>query len=292
MAISPVTRTSILQRWGVNPFVFHGFKDTSQLSQIIDLSLAEAELFEAISPKTKPLLQRALDNGIEVRRVDWAEFLDDYYACHCETYIRTGVSPHPKTYFAGIAQEMAPRGYASLLGAFTRAGEPVAFHNAARFLEGALYHTGCSRTQALALGANHLLLWRSILSAKQAGVRWFDVGTIIPGATDPKLKGLTLFKTRFGGEPHRYLRAEMELPAHASPCAAEPTNSAVESNPIAELTNPVAELPNPGGETEPPPAQLNEGHDAQRAGRTIQPTPRGLRRRIEGILRRTVSAIR
>src|SRR5262249_4381089 len=118
MAISPVTRTSILQRWGVNPFVFHGFKDTSQLSQIIDLSLAEAELFEAISPKTKPLLQRALDNGIEVRRVDWAEFLDDYYACHCETYIRTGVSPHPKTYFAGIAEEIAPRSYASLLGAF------------------------------------------------------------------------------------------------------------------------------------------------------------------------------
>ena len=53
------------------------------------------------------------------------------------------------------------------------------------------------------------------LDAKGDGMRWFDVGTIIPGTADPKLKGLTLFKTRFGGVPHRYLRCEMALPAAA-----------------------------------------------------------------------------
>jgi hypothetical protein len=211
MAISPVTRSAIALRWGVNPFVFHGFQDTSKIAQVIDLSPSEADLFAAVSPKTKPMLQRARDEGIEVRRVDWGEFLDAYYACHCETYARTGVAAHPKPYFAGIAQEIAPRGHAVLLAAFTRSGEPIAFHNAARFGEGTLYHTGCSTAQALELGANHLLMWHSIVLAKQDGVRWFDVGTILPGTTDPKLKGLTLFKTRFGGEPHRYLHCEMAL---------------------------------------------------------------------------------
>jgi len=219
MALSPVTGSSIALRWGVNPFVFHGFNDTSHIAQVIDLAPSEDELFGAVSAKTKPLLQRAADEGIAVRRVDWREFLDAYYDCHCETYTRTGVSPHPQAYFAGIAHEIAPRGHAVLFAAFSRAGEPIAFHNAARFAHGALYHTGCSRTQALELGANHLLLWRSILAAKEDGLRWFDVGTIIPGTDDPKLKGLTLFKTRFGGEPHRYLHCEMPLPAQ--PAAAE-----------------------------------------------------------------------
>jgi hypothetical protein len=263
MAISPVTRSSIALRWGVNPFVFHGFKDTSQLSQVIDLSSSEEQLFRAISPKTRPLLQRALDGGIEVRRVEWPEYLDAYYACHCKTYARTGVSPHPKAYFAGIAHEIAPRGHAVLLAAFTRAGEPIGFHNAARFGAGGLYHTGCSEPQALELGANHLLLWRSILSAKQDGLRWFDVGTIIPGTSDPKLKGLTLFKTRFGGEPHRYLHAELELPA------------AVPSADPAEA---------------PTPAQQPGDTDRERVGQPERPAPRGLRRRIAGAMRRALGA--
>ena len=262
MAVFPVTRSSIAQRWGVNPFVFLGFKDTSHISQVIDLSPSEDELFAAISPKTKPLLQRALDNGIEARRVDWAEFLDAYYDCHCETYTRTGVDPHPKAYFAGIAHEMAPRGYAVLLAAFTRAGEPIAFHNAARFGVGALYHTGCSRAQALDLGANHLLLWRSILFAKQDGVGWFDVGTIIPGATDPKLKGLTLFKTRFGGEPHRYIHCEMELPARA------PAAAPAETPPAENCDEPA---------TEPPPeaTYLGEAEGVARVPQSAPPRPQG-----------------
>jgi hypothetical protein len=236
LAISPVTRTSIAQRWGVNPFVFYGFRDTSQLSQVIDLSTSESVLFAAISTKTKPLLQRAVNNGIEIRRVDWMEFLDAYYLCHCETYNRTGVNPHPRAYFSGIAHEMAPRGNAVLLAAFTAADEPIAFHNVARFGEGAFYHTGCSRSEALELGANHLLLWRSILLAKQDGLRWFDVGTITPGAADPKLRGLTLFKTRFGGEPHRQLQCGLDLPVVKTAALAEKSdNHAIEAMEFADL---------------------------------------------------------
>ena len=215
--------------------------DRSQLSQVLDLSRSEDELFQAISPTTKPLLKRALDHGIEVRRVDWVEYLDAYYDCHCETYARTGVDPHPKAYFSGIAHEIAPLGYAVLLAAFTHTGEPIAFHNAARFGKGALYHTGCSHPRALELGANHLLLWQSILSAKQDGLNWFDVGTILPGTTDPKLKGLSLFKTRFGGEAHQFFRCEMELPGRVP--APDSSDGVVEEpNALAEPVEKLADL--------------------------------------------------
>lgn len=211
--LSPVTRTSIAARWGVNPFVHMGFEDKSQISQVIDLLPSEAALHESLDPDCRRLLRRSEEAGIEVRQVDWLEYLDQYYALHQDTYVRTGVSPHPKEYFSSLARYMAPPGHAVLFAAFTPAGEAIAFVNTARFGIGATYHTGCSQQAALRNGANYSALWHAILSAKRDGYRWFDVGPIFPHTDVPKLKGLTDFKTKFGGEPHRFFRCEMALPA-------------------------------------------------------------------------------
>lgn len=217
MAIFPVTRAALSQRWGVNPFIFYGYRDVSQLSQVVDLSPSPAELFATLPKKTRYLLRRLGSSGIQIRRVEWVPYLDTYYDVHRETYLRTGVSPHPKSYFAGIAREMAPRGHAVLLAAFSADGEAIAFNNTARFGEGAFYHTGCSRTRALDLDVNHLLLWHAMLAAKEDGIRWFDLGTISPLAADPKVKSLSIFKTRFGGEPHRFFRCELTLSSQTTP---------------------------------------------------------------------------
>lgn len=214
-ATSPVTRSSLAERWGVNPFAFYGYKDVSQVSQVIDLSKSGDELLADLSAKTRRILTDAEKAGIEVRQVDWAEYFEEYYSAHQETYARTGVSPHPKEYFSGIARSIAPAGNAELLAAFSRSGEVLGFNNCARFGEGAFYHTGCSRAAALDSGANHLLLWRSILAAKGKGCRWFDVGPIDPCSEHEKLRSLTVFKSRFGGEPHRCFRSEMALPVNS-----------------------------------------------------------------------------
>lgn len=218
---SPVTQSSLALRWGVNPFLSYGFRDVSQVSQVIDLSGSDEQLRAALSDKTKSTMRRALNDGIEIREVSWADYLDDYYDAHTETYQRTGVPPHPRAYFAGIAGEIAPQGHAVLLAAFDRGGKAIGFNNTARFGGGAFYHTGCSRRAALDNGTNHLLLWTSILAARKAGCRWFDVGPVDPGSEDPKVRGLTLFKTRFGGEPHRLIRSEMTLSAPATQTIAE-----------------------------------------------------------------------
>jgi Acetyltransferase (GNAT) domain len=236
-AISPVTKSSLSQRWGVNPFVFYGYQDLSQISQVIDLSKNEAELLAPLSSKTKRILKDARDKGIEVRQVDWPEYLDDYYDAHQETYTRTGVSPHPKEYFSGIANEIARSGHAVLLAAFSHTGEAVGFINCARFGGSAYYHTGCSRASALDSGANHLLLWSAILAAKKDGCFWFDVGAVDPCSDNAKLRGLTVFKSRFGGEPHRLIRAEMALAAAPSATIASPA-AVVETMPEPALVEP------------------------------------------------------
>lgn len=42
--------------------------------------------------------------------------------------------------------------------------------------------------------------------AGAAGLLWYDCGEVFPATTDPKSRGLTLFKPRFGGTPHRFIK--------------------------------------------------------------------------------------
>jgi hypothetical protein len=211
MFVSPVTRSSLQARWGVNPFIFHGFTDVSILSQVIDLAADEPVLLSAVSGNARRLMRRAAKNGLVARAIAWPEFLDQYYAAHCETFGRTGKTLHPRSFFEGFAYEMSPAGHAVLFAAFTSTGEAIAFVHLTRFGESALYHTGCSHGEALQIGANHLLLWEAILWAKRSGCRWFDMGTIHPVTDDRKEAGLTQYKTRFGGEPHRAFCCEMAI---------------------------------------------------------------------------------
>lgn len=211
LSISPVTQTSIDSAWGVNPLVFHGLEDRSGLSQVIDLELSEEELWAALSPDARRQIRMAREKGCVAGRVDWQEHLDRYYSIHDVTYRRTGVQPHPKAYFAGIAAHTAPTGNSVLWAALAPNGEAIAYHNAAWLNSGGSYHTGCSLDEAGKSGASYLLFWEAIIGAKAAGLRWYDCGPIFPGSSSPKQKGLSTFKTKFGGQPHRFFAGEKPL---------------------------------------------------------------------------------
>jgi len=216
---SPVTRSSVGASWGVNPFVFHGFEDRSGVSQVIDLSPKDDDLWRAVSETARHAVRKARSAGYTVAQEPWPELLDAYYETHATTYRRTGVAPHPRAYFAGIAAELWPQGHAVLWVARDAGGMPVAFHNAIWFGEGSLYHTACSTEQALNAGANYLLFWHALLGAKAAGVRWYDCGEIFPGQVGDKRTGLTTFKTKFGGEAHRSFRCCRRFGSHPSNAA-------------------------------------------------------------------------
>lgn len=206
MSVPPVTATAINGR-GVNLFSSCGLDDCSGISQVIDLSPDDAALWRGLSETARQTVRKAEKVGITIVQANWPEMLDRYYRIHQENYLRTGVTPHPKSYFAGIAHEMADVGYSVLWAALDRNGDAIAFHNDMHFGAGAWYHTGCSTDSGLATGANYLLFWKSMLGAKAAGRRWYDCGEIFPPGSDKKLSGLTFFKTRFGGESHRFLKA-------------------------------------------------------------------------------------
>ncbi len=209
---SPVTASSIMAPWGVNPFELAGMRDRSSLSQIIDLSKPEEELWLRMSERARKDVPRSKSLGYSVARVPWRAHVDDYYALHESTYRRTGVAPHPKAYFQGIADHLSDDGHSVLWMARGPDGRPAAFHNSARFGAGGYYHTGCSTERASDDGANYALFWEAMIDAKRNGVLSYDAGSVFPASTDKKQIGLTFFKTRFGGAPHRAFAAELEIP--------------------------------------------------------------------------------
>ena len=206
-----VTQACINNIYGVNHSVFFGFEDRSGLTQVIDLKPSVDDLWKGLSKNARNIIRRAEKAGITARRVHWSEHLDSYYRLHRETYFRTGVTPHPVQYFSGISEKMAPSGYSALFAAFDGDGDVLAYHNDACLGPGVLYHTGCSADSAQDTGANYLLLWTAIVAAKQDGRLAYEVGPIFPGTDESKQKGLTLFKTRFGGSPRRALRSYRDL---------------------------------------------------------------------------------
>jgi hypothetical protein len=213
VSLSPVTTTSISSAWGVNPLVFNGLEDRSGLAQVIDLSKSEGELWADLTSDARRQIKHARTAGLVVERVDWAQYLDRYYELHGDTYTRTGVQPHPRAYFSGISVHAAASGYSVLWAVFTPRGEVMAFHNAAWFGCGAYYHTGCSIENPVFSGASYLLFWEAMLGARLAGIRWYDCGAVFPGKTSiEKQKGLSTFKTKFGGQPHRQFSGGLTFP--------------------------------------------------------------------------------
>ena len=227
---SPVTETAINNNWGVNPFALLGFDDQSLISKVVFLGQEEELLWAGLSKTARNLIRRSINAGFRVKKVDWPTSLDAYYDVHIETYRRTGVAPHPRSYFSGIADRLGGIGASTLFALLTPGGEPIAFQNVAKLGIGAYYHTGCSRTALQAISPGYHLMWEAIKAAKADGAVWFDIGWIFPASKDPKQKGLTHFKTRFGGEAHPAFRAKLDLAAEhpiATPrsAAAEPHQS-------------------------------------------------------------------
>ena len=207
VSISPLNQSSLNNPWGVNPLVDAGFTDTSTHTRIVNLLQAEEELWFGLEKDARQKIKQARSAGYSVRKCCWKELLDEYYRVHVENYQRTGVTPHPKAYFEGIANQ--PPEHHVLWVGFDPQGQPIAFHNDARFGKTAVYHTGCSKSYHLKSGINYLLFWEAMLGEKRDGLAWYETGEAFPGAVAGKEKGLTDFKGKFGGEFHRVFRGEM-----------------------------------------------------------------------------------
>lgn len=209
-SLSPLSYSNTNNNSGINPLVLSGWRDTSTHTRIIDLNKSEEDLLKGITKDARQQIKKTSSKGYYVKRVNWTTILNTYYDVHKETYNRTGVKPHPFEYFKTIAA-LGENNNAVLWAGFDRSGKPVAFHNDGRYREGSHYWTGCCETEHLGSGINYLLFWESIKGAKRDGCRYYNIGEVFPNVNKGKLNGLTIFKSKFGGELYRFYKGEIDL---------------------------------------------------------------------------------
>ena len=215
IGMSPVCSTSLDSGYGVNPCIQFGYADNSGHARVLDLTAIESDLFAGLSQDAKQKVRKAREFGFIVKVAAWQDALDDYYRIHCETYRRTGATPHERRYFEGMARRLDER-HVRLWAGVGPAGDVVAFHHDVRMGGACQYHMGCCTTAALDSGINYLLFWQAIVAAKESGCRWYEIGEVFPGVMTGKEHGLTVFKSKFGGEVRRFFRSSLSLRAKES----------------------------------------------------------------------------
>lgn len=210
IALPVLSKSALNSRWGVNPLVNYHYEDASTHSWVIDLHLPLEEIYDRLSRNAKREINQAKKAGYTIRLLKSAAEMDRYYQIHCETYARTGIKPHPKAYFDGIYANMVVPGHARVWVA-EKDGEIVGATNIGTFKKTANYWTTCCLNDHYQNGVYYQLLWHAIESAKNEGYQWFDCAEAFPNARGGKIKGLSDYKSKFGGELHRYFKGKLTL---------------------------------------------------------------------------------
>lgn len=209
VSLSPLTPAMRAKQPLVNPLLEYGENVAGQ-TWVVDMPDSEDELWTSLEGRARTAVRKARRTGVTIRRAEQNERdLDIYYELHRTTYERTGVPPHPRSYFERIWERFLARGFSRIYLA-EMDGEPIGGQNFAWFKGSAIYWTGAGTKQALDTGANNLLQWHAMTDMLQGGIDRYEVGEAFPGSHGTKSKGLSDFKASFGGELHPLFRTRID----------------------------------------------------------------------------------
>jgi Acetyltransferase (GNAT) domain len=167
----------------------------------IDLSPSVGTLFRNChKDSTQRKIQRAEREGLGYEEGRSLFLLESFYRLLLLTRRRHLIPPQPKRWFQNLIDSF---GEALKIRVAFRQTIPIAAILTLRYKGSLVYKYGCSNAEFHNLGGMHLLLWKSILEAKQDGLRVFDLGRSEWGDY-----GLITFKDRWGAKRSRltYLR--------------------------------------------------------------------------------------
>lgn len=206
----PVLAASNLRAARENPLVAFGYEDMSTCSLVAELRGGFA-VDAAFSADARYQARKASRAGYTVATVSSRDEIDRYYAVHCDTYRRTSTQPHSKAYFYAIYDCMVAAGHAAIWKALAPSGEAVAFQIIGRYRDTAHYWAGCCASAHLNSGVNYMIQAHAMADARAHGCVWFENGEIFPGAVAGKLRGLTVFKSKFGGTPRAFFKGKKHI---------------------------------------------------------------------------------
>lgn len=175
-----------------------GFLERSSSALVIRLAgRTERDVWEAMEGRARTKVRKAERSGVCVARSSPRDALEPLYALHVETCRRTGALPYPREYFeatlaSGFFHVFVARFDGRTIGALT----------VAIYAGRALCDVSASVDEALRLGANNLLMWRSLQWLMDVGAQAYELGMLpVPGQpSPPKLAAIAWYHRSFGCE--------------------------------------------------------------------------------------------
>lgn len=192
----------------INPLLEMGCENILTQTWVVDIRQGREKLWMNMETRARNAIRKAEKEGLRVRPANGSDDLDIYYHLHCETYLRTGVPPHPKSYFEAIWRNFLSKDLSLIFFAEWKENV-VAAENFGVYKKAAVYWTGAANSQGLTLQANSLLQWAAMQSMVENGIEWYETGEAFPHLREGKLKGLNNFKRSFGGEMFPYYRGRV-----------------------------------------------------------------------------------
>ncbi len=184
---------------GFQRISLEGFGGTQPLCVMqLDLMRDKVALLQSFKEKWRYNIRLSERKGIKVREVCTREDLPVFYELLKETCERDGFLVRGYTYFEDMWDALEPKGYLNLAIAYYE-DTPLSGVLIYTFGDRAWYTYGASSNLHRNLMPNHLIQWKMICRAIDAGCKWYDFRGVSPksGAGDDHLEGLNRFKEGF-----------------------------------------------------------------------------------------------
>jgi len=192
---------SVYARYRLRPAALHAMD--AELAWVLDVDKTEDKLLAEMRKTTRYEIRRAEKLGVKVIKTLDSKDLNTFLDLYKQTFERHGFVPH-----LGIEQEFGvyKKSNKALLLLGIHEGKVIA--GAIILFDGkqAVYHHGASVWSKIP--AAYLVQWEAVKEAKKRGIKLYDFWGIAPNdKPNHPWRGITLFKTGFGGRQMTYLHA-------------------------------------------------------------------------------------
>lgn len=181
----------------------------AETTWVLDTTVSEDHILTGMRKTTRYLVRRGEKDGVEVTNGNGPDLLREFYMLYTRTAARQHFVPFS---FDHITREAAAFGeYGARVYLAKQKGEALAGALIVFYGDRAFYHHGASLHHPT---ASYLLQWRIIQEAKARGIKEYNFWGVDFRSNHP-WRGVTLFKTGFGGTAREYVRAQ-DLPIRFS----------------------------------------------------------------------------
>ena len=171
---------------------------------LVDLSGSEEEVMARMRKTTRNLIRRGIKDGVKIRQSGEIKDMDYLYDLQLEVVKRNNFVPFSKKYLQReISQFCQDKSGILFLGESN--GEILAAALIVFMGKFAFYYQSGSKESRVPV--NYVLQWEVIREAKRRGCTVYNMWGVAPeDEPNHPWRGLTIFKTGFGGELKKYMK--------------------------------------------------------------------------------------